>query len=750
MNNNNNNPEEQEYSYKDYLKILYHYKWIAIPIAAVCLILSILYAMQSVDIYSSTAVIKISQPKGNILNTPLIPEMQNYENDRFIADEIEIMKSNKVRTMAAKALYDSLKNNKFPFELFKRRNFYFSKDNPSIPTTEEITGLLSGVISIDQKRGLDILNVTAESPSPEGAALIANTYVNEYMNKNLEINRNQLTMIKGFLAEQLKEKKQTLNEAENTLMNYQEKGGVVSLDDQAKTLITQISQFEAQRDMAKINFVASNKSLTQYKDELRRQSPQMATYLESLGSESYFKELQDAIAKFEISKDVALMNKGAKVKANEIVPEYDLKIKDLRNKLDDKLKVFKAGVLASSPQDIKLLTQKIIDEEINSQSLSTTIKEMDALLKQYDIKFEKLPKTSTELARFERDRESTEKLYSLIEERYQEALINEQSQPGNVLIIDEGKKPSSPSKPNRPLIILIGFIIGCALAFASVIVKNYFDDTIKTPEDIEKRNVNLLAWIPKIEELNVNAKEFEFIIFQQPKAHSSEAYKTLRTRLQFAKINEAPKTILITSAGPGEGKTITCLNLAGSYAQSSKKTLLLDCDIRKPRLHSIFEYKRVPGLIDYLFGYVSLEEIIHPVQKQNLHLITAGTIPANPTEMLDSTQMRYFLDELKRLYDFIIIDSAPLISIADSEILASLADAVILVASANLTKTEMLDKAVEVLKRANAPLVGTVLNNYAYKNGYGYYYKYYYDYTENGKVKKKSKIKVDTENISKS
>lgn len=164
------------------------------------------------------------------------------------------------------------------------------------------------------------------------------------------------------------------------------------------------------------------------------------------------------------------------------------------------------------------------------------------------------------MARLERNREALEKLYTLLEEKYQEALINEQSQPGNVLIIDNATKPDLPAKPNRILIVLIGFVLGFGLAFGYIFTRNYFDNTIKTPEDIQNRNINVLAWIPQIEDINLNGTEF--IVSKRPDSIPSEAFRALRTRIQFAHPDKRVlKTILITSSAPSEGKSTVAINL---------------------------------------------------------------------------------------------------------------------------------------------------------------------------------------------
>ncbi|MEO8398326.1 MAG: polysaccharide biosynthesis tyrosine autokinase, partial [Ignavibacteriaceae bacterium] len=699
------------------------------------------------NIYKAVTMLKISKPQGNILESPLMPEFQDFGSDRFIANEIEILKSYNLRERVAASLIDSFaaSSNADSFYLIIDDDSNFGKNKKEVRTIPSLAKLLESKVAIDQKRGLDIVEISAESPSPVEAALVANIYAQEYKNFNLEISRNLLTNVKDFLQQQKVEKQTQLNQAEETLRSFQEKGGVIALDEQATSLIQQLSQFEAQKNAALIEIEASNKMLNQYKAELEKQNPRLADYLEGLKSEAYFKSLQDQLAKMETNRDLALSSEESKLNKSEVVKQYDKKINELKQKLNEKIDVIKSSIFASSPEEVKELSQKIIEEEIRNQTLRVTITELAKIVNQYDKKFNQLPKTTIELARFQRQRESLEKLYTLVEEKYQEALINEQSQPGNVLIIDDALSPLGPSKPNRIFIILVGFVMGFGLAFGYVFIKNYFDNTVKTPDDIQNRNINVLTWIPTIEWLGGSNghKESEFIIAAKPDSVPSEAFRALRTRVQFSRLGEnAIKTILVTSSAPQEGKTIISVNLAGSFAQSNKKVLLLDCDLRKPRVHSVFNTKRFPGVIDYLFGHATLNEIINKTDLPNMHYITAGTIPPNPAEMLESKEMKNFLKEMKEVYDIIVLDSPPIVAVTDAEVLSRMVDAVILVVSSETTEVELMQKSVDLLRNESNSFIGTVLNNFTYKYGYGSYYKYYYYYSHPDQKKEKNFFKI--------
>ena len=741
---NYNYEETETKSLKDYINIIRNNLFPFVLIAAVCTAAAVYYALSSRNIYESETVLKISKPQGNILDAPLMPDIMDLGMDRFIANEIEIIMSYTNRERVAEALIDTFKTSGDKDKFYLVLNHSWG-EKPHLLSVDTLVELLDKKVNVQQKRGLDIVDITAESPSPYEAALIVNSYAQQYRGLNLEASRNQLTFVKNFLKKQKDEKQVELGTAEDSLRDFQERGGIIALDEQANALIDQLSQFEAKLNAAKIDCMASGNILKQYKDELKKQDPRMANYLESLTSETYIEALQKQLAELQINKDLALANTNPRIDVTAKIKEYDQKINELKNKLNSKIEIIKAGIFASSPEEVKDLSQKIIEEEVNNSSLNTSINGLQEIVNNYEAKFNQLPKKSIELARLQRKSESLDKLYSLIEEKYQEALINEQSQPGNVLVVDKGRIEDKPAKPNRLLIVLIGLVLGTGLAFGYVLIRDYFDNTVKTPEDIQRKNINVLAWIPKIDIFTGRGK-VEFIVANQPKSIPSEAFKALRTRVQFSNIDaDLFKTLLITSATPQEGKTVVSVNLAGSFAQTGKKVLLVDCDLRKPRMHTIFEADKKPGLVDYLFNQASLNDIIRPSNMvDNLSFVASGTIPPNPAEILQSKAMLKFLDDMRSMFDMVILDSPPIISVTDSEILSRVADGAVLVVKAESTEVELMRHAVELMRNERSPFLGVVLNNFVYKSGYGAYYKYYYYYSNpaNGKEKSEEEAPV--------
>jgi tyrosine-protein kinase Etk/Wzc len=692
-----------------------------------CLIISVVFALQSKDIYKSTSSLKISKPQGGVLQASQSPEIQGFTDDRFILTEIEVMKSSSVRKNVADALSDSIKAKVISDSSWvsSDHSFLTFKETKKISIGDLINSLEYSV-NIEQRKGMDIVDISVESPSAYKAALMANIYANVYKKFNLQVNRDQLTMLKDFLLTHVQEKQNELKESESTLSQFQAKNGIISLDDQSKTLITQLANFEAQRDGAKIELASTEKVLAQLKEELNQQNPKVAAYIENQTSQAYVLELQDGIAKLQINKDlVALKNNGEY--NQQITKEYDDQIDVLKKKLEEKTDVIKQALFASNPEAIKDLSIKIMDAEVKEKGVSSQINQLNDIVKKYESRFNKLPLTTISYAQLQRKRESSEKLFSLLEEKYQEALINEQSQPGNIFIFDQAERSYTPSKPNRKFIIFIGLIAGIIIGFGYIFVKDYFDDRIKSPAELEERNINILAWIPVIENMGISGKgPGEFIVAEKPDAMPSEAFKALRTRVQHSKLDKnALKTILVTSSAPGEGKTFISVNLAGAFAQDNKRTLLIDADLRKPRIHNIFNLQKSPGLNDYVLKKATLDEIIHPSQLENLNIITAGTLSPNPSELLGSQRMVDFLTEMRGKYDIIILDSATIITVTDTEILSSLVDASMIVVSPDSTQLNLVEKAVRFIENDHSLFLGTVLNKFSYKAGYDSYYKYF-------------------------
>ena len=729
-------------SAKEYFFMIKNNLKYLIIISSLVLILSIIYAMLAKDVYVSTVTIKIIQQNQNILESSTMSHPDPNYLDRFINNEIGVITNFNTREKTAKALLDSFNTitNKNIFSVILAKA---ESGNGKPKTLEVLTNNLGGVISVEQNPGSDVLQISAESRSATEAALIANTCAYEYQKIDLAINRAKLTSIRKFLEKQNQEKLTELQLAEDTLASAQEKSGIISINVQSQGLLDQLSTLDAQKQNIKIELLTSNEILKQYKFFLNKQDPQLVDYLENETSQAYITALQRQIADLQVNRDLAVSVKNPGIDISSKVKEYDQRINELKQNLNSAINSIKAEGFSGNPEQVRNLAQQLIQEEIKNSTLSVQYDQLEALTKKYEQDLKKLPKVSTELSQFQREREALQHSFFEVNQKYQEAVINELSQQGNVFIIGEGKIPDTPAKPKRKIIIIFGLILGSILSICFILIKDYFDDTIKSPDEIEKKNIPLLAWIPQLK-LNghSNDQKSEFVTLFDIDASVTESFKTLRARVQYSIMDsDLAKIILVTSPAEHEGKTFVSINLAASFALTNKKTLIIDSDLRRPRIHSILGVDKKPGLADHLMHDINLEQIIREIKPVYLSCITAGSIPANPDQLLESQSMQDFLQQIRHLFDVIIIDSPPIVAVIDAEIIAKKVDGTILVISSDKTENRVMQEAIEIIQDSGVPFLGTVLNNYSNKSGSGYYYKYHYNYPKESDRRKKRRLK---------
>lgn len=741
----NTNSIAKTNSIADYISLIRSNIIVIMIISLVIFLSSVIYSVFAEDIFTATTVIKINKSQGNILDDPFSSEFGRSGYDSFIANEIETIRNVTIREQVANVIIDSFKTNgniKDVSLILRDDQSFFESKEPRLRSSEAIAGLLLQNVEILQKNGLDFMEITVESPSPKEAAQIANIYANVYKQFNLLESRKQLTQIKDFLTIQKEEKFEELMVAEENIKVYQAQGGGIELNAQAKAMIGTLTQFESQKNATRIELAIENRKLEQYKAELAEKDPSLTKYFDLQSEQPSIEMLQKEIANIETQKSIALAGRGDKAQKQMLVQDYDARLGELKRQLKENIASYQSKVYSASPAEVKALSSKIFESEVKVQSLQAQNYQLSQVLGEYESDFQALPAKSLELARLERTRQSLEKLYLVLQDKYQEALLNEQSTAGNVLILSSARPPYSPSKPNRIKIIFIGLIAGLFVALGFVYFKNFLDKTVKTPEDVESSNLHVLASIPKFERKVVtNSKDSEIFMSSANELAASEAYRALRTRIQFSKLTDGSKSILITSSAPQEGKTTVAVNLAAGFAQTNKKVIILDCDLRIPRIHSVFKGKSSPGFTNFLFGQASFEDIIRKsTDVENLFYIAAGTIPSNPSEILGSKQLEDFLKRLKSEYDLVIVDSPPVMTITDAEILSHIVDISLLVVFANKTEVDWMTESADLLQRGeNNSFVGVILNNFDYNSGYRSYHKYntskYYKRVDENKQK---------------
>lgn len=288
-------------------------------------------------------------------------------------------------------------------------------------------------------------------------------------------------------------------------------------------------------------------------------------------------------------------------------------------------------------------------------------------------------------------------------------------------VIEPAEVPTFAFAPNIPLNVSLAVIIALVLSIGAVFLLEYFDDTLKTSDDIGR--VTGLSTIGQIATVR-GAKGDKLVTASEPRSSVAEAYRVLRTNIQFSSVDKPIKAILITSAGPSEGKSMTASNLAVAMAQVGLRTVLVDCDLRKPAQHKIFGLANDFGLSNCLLTHASPDGFMRPTRSDNLRLLTTGPLPPNPAELLSSRSMANLVGKLSAENDIIIYDSPPTMPVADSAILSRLCDGVILVVSASRTRRDPLLHAKEIIEHSGGRILGIVLNRVNPRGGYYYYYRY--------------------------
>jgi capsular exopolysaccharide synthesis family protein len=307
-------------------------------------------------------------------------------------------------------------------------------------------------------------------------------------------------------------------------------------------------------------------------------------------------------------------------------------------------------------------------------------------------------------------------------------------------VVEKAEKPASPVKPRKSLNILLGLIVGLFGGVGLAFFIDYLDNTIKSPDEVESRlGVPLLGIVPLLE---TKEESIEEMILKEPQSVYAESYKTLRTAILLSSASKPPQNIHITSMGPDEGKTVTSVNLATTIARSGYSVLLVDSDLRRPRIHSIFRLNNLSGLSTYLAGSTTEIETVFKKPMTNLSVIPSGPIPPNPSELLGSQRMYELMRVLNEQFDVIVWDSPPLMTVTDSLILSKILDGTVLVIKAGKTTYEMVDRGLKVLKGRResdmeSHLLGIVLNGFDLKKNDQYYYQYYSDNPAAGDKTKK-------------
>jgi polysaccharide biosynthesis transport protein len=297
---------------------------------------------------------------------------------------------------------------------------------------------------------------------------------------------------------------------------------------------------------------------------------------------------------------------------------------------------------------------------------------------------------------------------------------------GGAQLVTPAATPTTPVSPRPTRNVAVGLLAGLVIGVALAFLFEQLDDSIKTKDDVDRtiHAIPTLGIIPAVE--GWRSGEARTVSLEEPTSQASEAYRSLRTSIGFISLDRPLKVIQVTSPSAAEGKTTTIANLAVALTNIGKRVVVVDCDLRRPRIHSFFNVPNDVGFTSVLLGDVPLSDAVRPVGRRHLMLLASGPLPPNPSELLSSPRTAQILRALQNEADVILVDSPPVLPVTDSAVLSAHVDACLLVMRAGVTTRRQLTRAVEVLQQVASPLVGTVLNGVTADDGYGYTYNYGY------------------------
>jgi capsular exopolysaccharide synthesis family protein len=744
---------QKQFNLNDYLRIFYRGRWIVFICLAVVVAYTVYYNVTVMPEYEASALIMLK--KDNNVQRTIFNDPAFGQPETMLHNHMEILKSRTlakevVRKLESMPQADSLvflgnppRVERFSFKrwiltTFRPSHLEKSADKPDFDSVVEKFRKVS--ITVIPKDQTDIIELRIRAIDPYEAALLANTWMGAYQEMDMRESRGEITEVRQFLEKKLEDVQGTLSKSEDALKEYKQSEGVAELNTETQQMIQQLAEFEASYQEAKTGMEANERRLAYLKSQLDENQKAMLAQV-SVASSSVIQEHERQMADIIAQKaayEQQLRGAGYATATDPKLKQMEQRLKGLQESIaDEKQKLVSSGGSVINPLSFaESLINSILQIETENKSMKAKSEAYYEIIQKYNVSLNSLPEKSLKLARFQREAEVNNNIFMMLREKFEESRIKEASQIGSIRIVDYAEAPKIPIKPDKMRNLIIGILYGFGLGIGIILVREYLDRTLKSIEDVERLGFPVLGSIPLISPKQVmkpsadpdgEAKiiESRLITHLQPNSPVSESYRTLRTNIQYSNVDKPLKTVLVTSPGPGEGKSTSVANLAITFAQMGAKVLLVDTDLRRPVLHGLFRIKRNDGLTNVLVGKAPIREAIRQTKVKNLFLLPSGTIPKNPSEFLASKIMQKLIAKLSERFDIVLLDSPPVIAVTDSAVLASHLDGVILVIRSEKTDRDGLLRSVTLMKNVNAKILGVLVNGLDIHHRYGSYYKYY-------------------------
>jgi len=714
-----------ELSIEDIIRIFR--KHIVIFILTVILVVAatFVYLMYTTPIYQSSTTLKVQPSSGSSIGDIFGAGLQTSRPQ--IATEIELIKSR--RNLEEVIIRLNL------LEEYKA-----STENPDLININSVINSLNNMISVSSVRDTNIVRISVESINPKLAENIANELADVYNEFLKSLSQNEFTVRREFIQSQIPVLERELAIAQDELKKFKEKNNLFVLETEAKTLLEFISFYDQQINSKELQKAEIEASIKVLNNLFENESYKIVSNSQAISSNQIIQQLRTKLVDLQVeyaglsstmtSTDPKLINIRQQILQTEALIKEEIET------------LMFSGIESLNP-NYSNLYMDLINEQTKLEIIKSSIESTQKLAQVYQSRLRELPALEQIMIDIQRNIKVKESLYILMLEKLEEIKIAEAGVLGTANVIDRAYTPNSPIKPNKKLTMAIGGVLGIFLGILLIFLIEMLDKKVKDEEEIKRitKGTPIIGRIPHLEIEKIYEKP-ELVVLNKPTSPGAESYKLLSTNINYINGTEEASCISVTSSGPGEGKTITSTNLAISYAQNGLKTLLIDADMRKPRLEKILMIERAKlGVVNHLIKDVPLEKIILTEQGgiENFDVLPVGVIPPNPTALLTSNKFKEMILSLKERYDKIIIDLPPMQAAADAMIVSKYTDGLLLVIRADKTHKTGLKLVIDNFVTSGTNLLGTVINDISEKtsNYYYYYYYYYQDTDKKGKKKKK-------------
>jgi polysaccharide biosynthesis transport protein len=591
-------------------------------------------------------------------------------------------------------------------------------------TAETAGGILAGHVRVEPVKGSRLFYIYVDDIRPARARRIAEAIATTYIDQNLKTAISATSDAALWLSDQVDHLKNELASNEDALHKFKEDNNLPS------------TSINDAYNMVRVEMEAFDTALTKtrtHKQELLARHEELAKISTDNPEELPASELlNDAfLSSLRTQYQTALKDRSSllaegKGENHPLVKSVDGKIAETKAALLGEIK----NIQGSVEKDLAVIEH----EEAGEEALFEASRKRAVDLNLKEIEYHRL----------DRARQENEKLYAVLLERMKEADLARMMNVNNIHLVEKPVEPATPVRPRVIVNIGIGLAFGLLLGLGITWLREILDSSIKTPDDVESvLGLTVLGLLPEIseqddvrkpgrrrrrvQEANGATGHPELIVHERPTSGIAEAARSVRTNLMFMNPDRPHRTLLVTSAAPSEGKTTVACNVAIALAQGGQRVCLVDCDLRRPRLHRIFGREGDAGVTNVVVGEAGIDDVARPTGIENLWCIPSGPIPPNPADMLHSERFRKFIADLGDHFDRVIIDSPPLIAVTDSAIASRLVDGTIFVIRAFKTTRALSRQGLRTLADVDAPVVGTVLNAVNFgRHEYNYYHYYYY------------------------